>query len=425
MDATLDAVKREGRGKNEANRLRSAGQIPAVVYGSRAEGKTPEGVSISVDPKAVLRILHSDSGANTLINLKLDGNEARVMVKEYQLDPITHHLLHADFYQLAMDKVITVTVPVILHGESRGVKQQGGLIDFVTREIQVQCLPTDIPEHIDVDVTELGLNESIRLRDMPVSPKWKPVTDGDTMLVHVVIPKAEESAQATTEAAAPAAAEPEVIKKGKGRGEREGEEVGSPLKLIVGLGNPGREYRETRHNVGFMIVDEIARRHGLSWSMAPSQVPDAFVTKKYGTDPLLLAKPLTYMNRSGDAVAALARYYDIASADLLIVIDEAALPFGKLRARARGSAGGHNGLKSIVERLGTQEFPRLRLGVGRGDGRRDLADHVLATFEPEERTELESVIARAADAAEMFAVDDIFKVMNVYNPDPTVSEQTD
>jgi PTH1 family peptidyl-tRNA hydrolase len=197
------------------------------------------------------------------------------------------------------------------------------------------------------------------------------------------------------------------------------------MKLIVGLGNPGREYRETRHNVGFLIVDEIARRHGLSWSMAPSQVPDAFVTKKYGTDPLLLAKPLTYMNRSGDAVAALARYYDIASADLLIVIDEAALPFGKLRARARGSAGGHNGLKSIIERLGTQEFPRLRLGVGRGDGRRDLADHVLATFESEERTELESVIARAADAAEMFAVDDIFKVMNVYNPDPTVSEQTD
>jgi len=197
------------------------------------------------------------------------------------------------------------------------------------------------------------------------------------------------------------------------------------MKLIVGLGNPGREYRETRHNVGFMIVDEIARRHGLSWSMAPSQVPDAFVTKKYGTDPLLLAKPLTYMNRSGEAVAALARYYDIASADLLIVIDEAALPFGKLRARARGSAGGHNGLKSIVERLGTQEFPRLRLGVGRGDGRRDLADHVLATFEPEERTELESVIARAADAAEMFAVEGIFKVMNVYNADPTVSEQTD
>ena len=197
------------------------------------------------------------------------------------------------------------------------------------------------------------------------------------------------------------------------------------MKLIVGLGNPGREYRDTRHNVGFLVADEIARRHGLTWSMAPSQVPDAFVTKKYGSDPLLLAKPLTFMNLSGHAVAALARYYDIAPADLLIVIDEAALPFGKLRARARGSAGGHNGLKSIIERLGTQEVPRLRLGVGRGDGRRDLADHVLATFEPAERAELEPIIARAADAAEMFAVEGIARVMNAYNPDPTVSEETD
>src|SRR5918995_4316389 len=157
MDATLDAVKREGRGKNEANRLRSAGQIPAVVYGSPKDGKTPDGVALSVDPKAVLRILHSDSGANTLINLRVDGSEARVMVKEYQLDPVTHQLLHADFYALAMDKAITVTVPIVLKGEARGVKQQGGLVDFVTRDIQVQCLPTDIPGHIDVDITELNL----------------------------------------------------------------------------------------------------------------------------------------------------------------------------------------------------------------------------------------------------------------------------
>jgi large subunit ribosomal protein L25 len=123
--------------------------------------------------------------------------------------------LHADFYQLAMDKAISVTVPVIIRGEARGVKQQGGLLDFVTREIQVQCLPTDIPEHIDIDVTELGLNQSIRVRDLPQNPKWKPLADGETMLVHVVMPKAEESAQAAEVAAAPAAAEPEVIKKGK------------------------------------------------------------------------------------------------------------------------------------------------------------------------------------------------------------------
>ena len=225
MDATLEVVKRDGRGKNEARRLRASGRIPAVLYGSKKEGKAPEGVPVAVDPKAVLRILHSDSGANTLINLKFDGSEARVMVKEYQLDPVSHHLLHADFYQLAMDKAIVVAVPIVVNGEPAGVKQQGGLLDFVTREIEVECLPTDIPEHIDVDVTELMLHQSIRVRDLPGSPAFKIVSEPDTMLVHVVMPKAEESA-ATAEAeaavAAPAApAEPEVIKKGKTEKEEE------------------------------------------------------------------------------------------------------------------------------------------------------------------------------------------------------------
>jgi len=191
------------------------------------------------------------------------------------------------------------------------------------------------------------------------------------------------------------------------------------MKLIVGLGNPGREYRDTRHNVGFLVVDEIARRYQLTLAMAPAQVPETFVAKRFGPEPWLLAKPLTFMNRSGDAVAALARYYDIAPADVLVVVDEVALPFGRLRARARGSAGGHNGLKSIIERLGTSEFARLRLGIGRGDPRRELADYVLSTFGPEERQGLEEFIARAADAAEMFAVEGIEQVMNAYNPDAT------
>ena len=193
------------------------------------------------------------------------------------------------------------------------------------------------------------------------------------------------------------------------------------MKLIVGLGNPGREYRETRHNVGFMVADELARRYGLTWASAPSQVPDTWTAKKYPPDPWMLAKPLTYMNRSGDAVAALANYYGVATADLLIVVDDIDLPFGRLRARPRGSAGTHNGLRSVVGRIGT-DFPRLRLGVGRGDARRDLADHVLSTFEPAERAELEAFIARAADAAVMFAVEGIAQVMNTYNAGATVPD---
>ena len=165
-----------------------------------------------------------------------------------------------------------------------------------------------------------------------------------------------------------------------------------------------------------MVADEVARRYALTWAMAPAQLPETLVVKKFGPDPVLLAKPLTYMNRSGEGVAALARYYGIEPADLLVVVDEIDLSFGRLRARPSGSGGTHNGLRSVVEHLGPG-FCRLRVGVGRGDARRDLADHVLSKFEPAEREQLESVIARAADAAEMFAAEGIIKVMNTYNAD--------
>jgi len=221
MDATLKAEKREGRGKNEARRLRASGRIPAVVYGTE-KGKA---VEIAVDPKNLLRILHSESGVNTLIGLQLDGGDTRVLVKEYQVDPIDHKLLHADFYQVAMDRTITVTIPIVVKGEPKGVKQQGGIVDFVNREIEVEVLPADIPENITVDISELMLHEGIRVRDLPTAgAKWKSISEGDMMIVHVVPLRAEEPAPAAADAAAAATApaEPEVIKKGKV--EKEGEE---------------------------------------------------------------------------------------------------------------------------------------------------------------------------------------------------------
>jgi large subunit ribosomal protein L25 len=220
MDATLQAEKRDGRGKNEARRLRAGGRIPAVVYGAE-KGKA---VEIAVDPKALMRILHSESGVNTLIGLQLDSGDTRVLVKEYQLDPIEHKLLHADFYQVAMDKTITVTIPIVLKGEARGVKQQGGIVDFVSREIEVEVLPGDIPENITLDVSELLLHEGIRVRDLQTEgAKWTSLTDPDTLIVHVVALKVEEEpAPAEAVAAAVAApAEPEVIKKGKAEKEEE------------------------------------------------------------------------------------------------------------------------------------------------------------------------------------------------------------
>jgi large subunit ribosomal protein L25 len=138
-----------------------------------------------------------------------------VLVREYQLDPITHQLLHADFYRIAMDKLLQVVVPVQLKGEPKGVKQQGGLVDFVTRQIEVECLPADIPEHISVDVSELLMHQGVRVRDLPPHPKWKPISDADMMIVHIVPPKAEEAPAEAEAAVAAVPAEPEVIKKGK------------------------------------------------------------------------------------------------------------------------------------------------------------------------------------------------------------------
>jgi large subunit ribosomal protein L25 len=217
MEAVLDAVKRATKGKNEARRLRVSGHIPAVVYGAQKVGDAPAPEMVAVDPKPFMKILHSSSGFNTLITLNIaDGNSARVLVRNVQKDPITSHLLHADFFRVNMDKKIKVTVPVTLKGEARGVKVDGGVLDFVHREIEVEVLPAEIPNSIEIDVTDLGIGGAIHVRDVAANAAWTPVTDSDLMLVHIITIKVAEETPAEG-AAAPAggAAEPEVLKKGK------------------------------------------------------------------------------------------------------------------------------------------------------------------------------------------------------------------
>jgi PTH1 family peptidyl-tRNA hydrolase len=186
------------------------------------------------------------------------------------------------------------------------------------------------------------------------------------------------------------------------------------MKIVAGLGNPGPQYRDTRHNAGFLVVDRLVARWGLDGQWRERQ--DALTLKTmHASVPVLLAKPLTFMNLSGRAVAGLAGYFRVAPADVLVVVDEVALPLGRLRARRAGSAGGHNGLKSVIEHLGTEAFPRLRVGVGRGDGRRELAAHVLGRFQDEEREVFEAAVLRAAGAVEMFVTDGIERVMQAFN----------
>ena len=217
MEATLEAVKRSGKGKNEARRLRAKGQLPAVVYGAQKAGDAVAPVQVAVSPKEMMRILRSASGVNTLITLTVTGESTqRVLVKEFQRDPVTEQLLHADFYRVNLERKLAVRVPLVLHGEPKGVKQQDGVLEFLHKEVEIECLPTEIPEHIDVDVSHLELNQALYMRDIAANVKWTALSEPDLMLIHVVAAKVVVEPVADAAAATPAAAsEPEVLKKGK------------------------------------------------------------------------------------------------------------------------------------------------------------------------------------------------------------------
>jgi large subunit ribosomal protein L25 len=209
------AESRTETGKNANRRLRVSGKIPGVLYGDKKKA-----VQIAVAPKEIVAILRSASGANTLFDLDLGGERRKVILKEHQQEPIKGKLLHADFYEVALDKELHVKVHIEVLGTAIGVKRDGGVLDFVTRELEVACLPTNIPDKISVDVSELEIGKHLRVHDLKLPDKVRVLTDHDLVVVHVVVPRAEEVAAVVE--AAPTAAEPEVIKKGKA--DAEGEE---------------------------------------------------------------------------------------------------------------------------------------------------------------------------------------------------------
>jgi large subunit ribosomal protein L25 len=213
-EITVSAQPREGRGKNEARRLRASGMAPAIVYGGGAEP-----IAVAVNPKEVNKILHSGTGSNTIFNIDFNGQQAPVMIVDWQYDPIKSRLLHLDLQRIDMNKRMIVNVPVVTSGEPRGVKEQGGIYELVTREVQIECLPGDIPDQFSVDVTGLMLNQSLRAGDLPIAGSMRLVTTPDTVISHVVTARAEPTAEPAAPVAA-APAEPEVIKKGKKEEER-------------------------------------------------------------------------------------------------------------------------------------------------------------------------------------------------------------
>jgi large subunit ribosomal protein L25 len=211
----------ESRGKNEARRVRAAGNIPAVVYGAKKDS-----VAVTVNPKHITRILHSDSGHNTIFDLQINGAKEKVMIVDWQYEPMKDRLLHIDLKRIDMSKPIRVSVPVSLIGVPEGVKTQGGILDQVVREVEIECLPSDIPSHIDVNVEHMVFGDVLRVSDLPHGGKIKFLTAEDQTIAHVTAVKEEvveapaEGAEAAA-AAAPASVEPEVIKKGKQETEEE------------------------------------------------------------------------------------------------------------------------------------------------------------------------------------------------------------
>jgi large subunit ribosomal protein L25 len=226
-DFVVAAESRTETGKSSNRRLRSRGLIPGVVYGA---GK--EAVPVAVSPMEITEILHSASGENTLFDLEVGGERRKVILKEFQREPLKGQLLHADFFEVALDKPIQVQVQVELLGTPTGVKNQGGILDFITRELEVECLPADIPDRIPLDVSGLELGRHLRVSDIQApSERVTILTDSDVVIVHVVTPRAEVAAaeEAAEEEAAEAGAEPEVAAKGKaeeGEGADKGETKG-------------------------------------------------------------------------------------------------------------------------------------------------------------------------------------------------------
>jgi large subunit ribosomal protein L25 len=216
-EIVVSAQSRASRGKNEARRLRAKGMIPAVVYGGKGDAQ-----AVSVDPKILLKVIRSEAGRNTILNLDFgDGGKTSAILKTWQVDPVKENFIHADFYRIAMDVAIRVKIPILARGEARGVKVDGGILEIIMREVEVECLPGDIPERIEVDVTELGIHGAIRISDLHADQKVKVLNDPDQIIVHVVSVKEEVApvvAAAPVEgegAAAATPSEPEVLKKGK------------------------------------------------------------------------------------------------------------------------------------------------------------------------------------------------------------------
>ena len=348
---TLSIESRTETGKQAAKRLRRAGRIPGTLYG----GEKPE--NVAVDPRDILRLIHGNEGGTQLVQLtfKAGGAPRMAIIRDMQFDPVSEHLVHADLQEVRMDRAIQVTVPVRHVGDAIGVRDTKGILEMILREVQVSCLPGLIPSFLEADVSNLAIGDVFVVRDLPAPEGVRILTDGGQAVATVAPPAAEETPVVAAAAVPEAAAVPAEPDDGLAKTLR------------------GRFATDGGHLVG---------------------------TGRWRGETVYLVKPVSFMNVTGPPVARVARRLHVGPADLILVYDDIDLALGKVRVRMKGSAGGHNGVRSVIEALGTEEIRRVKLGIGRpgepGRDRADVPDHVLSPFLPEEAEIVQTACEEAA-----------------------------
>ncbi len=421
-EATIEVQRRERAGKSESRRLRKSDLIPAVLYGADKEP-----IAIQVPRVTLLDLFKEGGHENRIFLLKLSGTDQtrHAMVRDIQVDAMTNKITHLDFQRIAMDKKLRVRVHLALEGIPTGVKNDGGILDFVTREVEVECMPNAIPQEIGVDVS--------RPRRRP-APRRQRNHLAEGRRVPRLGRRGHRLGQARADGRGRSGRR-RCSRRGcrrrsrrarshRPRQEGRGEGSLSVTRLIAGLGNPGERYRDTRHNLGFRVVERLRERLG---SGAESEACGALVST---AGELLLVRPQTYMNRSGWAVRCLAALHALPNDRILVVYDDVALPLGRLRLRPEGSPGGHRGMESVIASLRGQDVPRLRLGIAPpapsaplaaeappapdGSGP-DLAEFVLAPFAAEERAAVDALVERGAEAALSWAEEGAERAMAKFN----------
>ena len=381
-EVTLVATTGRPTGSAPSRRLRAEGQVPAVLYGHGMDS-----LSVSVDRRELRHALTGPAGVNALINLSVDGVIHPTIVKSLQRDPIKRNVGHVDFIVVRLDEVIEISVAFHLEGEAKAVSADGGLVDPAVDTITVRTTPQNVPGAFVYDISDLQVGDVVRageLHDARGRRAGRRPGDGDR------------------DRARGAGREGRGAGRGRGggggrgrRGRRGGsgcrgrtvrgrrlgrvtERRGTPADLLVmGLGNPGQEYSRSRHNVGAEVVEELARRHGGRLKKARQQ--RALTAEvSCGRARIALAVPTTYVNLSGDAASSLIRRYGIDDLEHLVVVhDELDLEPGVVRIKQGGGLAGHNGLRSITQHLKTQDYLRVRIGVGKPPSKERGADHVL------------------------------------------------